>query len=1142
LRSFFVETFGEKPLKNRIFIVALLMLALASIAVAQTSLGTITGIVKDPSGALVANAQVTITQLGTNVSRSTVTNSAGIYRFDAVLLGSYKLKVVAAGFASTEATGIAVNANQTSDYDVNLKLGTTGEEINVEATGGAVALQTEEATRGAAIDPVQLTSLPITGQNSLNLMLIIPGVVKSNQGGSLDSGIGSVNGARARSNNFMIDGVQNNDISVAGPSFTLTNNDAIQEVSIQTANFTAEFGRSGGAIINQVTKSGTNNYHGTGAWVYRTQNFNATSSVDRLSGAKPVFKENIPAFTIGGPVQLPHFYDGHDKTFFFVGGQWDRYSDGGSATLFPIIPTEAGVATLQALAPSCPNVAKYLALLGSARGSTDPLKGFQTIKINLPTTNPAVVASSCAGGARTGQSVDFGNYSRFVPRVFLDNNHIVRVDHTVSDKQNMSFRWLWDSNSDTSGNIGINSAFDIPFKGKTLSGNFNDVYIIKPNLVNEFRFSYTRYNYGWFFTDQSSLGAVTPDIQISGLTSLAVSSTYPQGRIANSFQYQDTLGWTHGKHSIRAGVEFLRQVSKQVAPFNSRGIVIYSTTSSNTNSGGAITGLANFIDDFSGTNVNPVQLTFGSGLYRPNIFTWTLFAQDSYKVTNTLTLNYGLRYENFGQPANQFKYPAYVGLGTTDILSTEKVNPDNNNFGPSVGFAWNPKFDSGLLGLISGNGKAVLRGGYQVSYDTWFNNLLSNMAAGTPNALSNLATPGSSTATTPRGLANTSAILPTLVPSAVTPYTSQTSVFDQNIRNPYLHRISFGIQRELPSGIVADLSFVGGLGRQLFYTNQTNPALPGTNGPATQVTPFGTVPLRLAANRGTVQIRGSGLTSNYSAMQLNVRRRLGGTLLGEMFVSSSWTWSKNMDTLSETFATNSSTQNPSLSPAWGIPLKDVDWGSSDNDRRHNWSTAVNWNVRGPKKGILGQIAGGWQVAPIITLQSGTPFTVVNGVDRDFDGTNIGDRADVGNPYQPMNSFARQVSSTPGPSFVCATGLQNPVTLKCVTRQDVHWVQVTSYSRFSNQQRNSVFTQGLFTVDANILKTFRLTERFKFEYRAEIFNITNAQNYNTPASATNRNLTAVGVDPVKGINNFLNQGLLSVGNGNRSMRMGVKLIF
>jgi hypothetical protein len=1142
LRSFFVETFGEKPLKNRIFIVALLMLALASIAVAQTSLGTITGIVKDPSGALVANAQVTITQLGTNVSRSTVTNSAGIYRFEAVLLGSYKLKVVAAGFASTEATGIAVNANQTSDYDVALKMGSTGTEVNVEAAGAAVALQTEDATRGAAIDPVQLTSLPITGQSSLNLMLIVPGVVKSNQGGSLDSGIGSVNGSRARSNNFMIDGVQNNDISVAGPSFTLTNNDAIQEVSIQTSNFTAEFGRSGGAVINQVTKSGSNSLHGTAAWVYRSERLNASNSGDRLAGTKAIFKENIPAFTVGGPITLPHFYDGRDKTFFFVGAQWDRYSDAGAATPFTV-PTEAGIASLQAMAATCPNVKSYLDQLGGIRGSSGT--GSQQISVELPS---AIASTSCFGGARTGQTVEVGIYNRFLPRIFLDNNHIARIDHIVSQKQNMSFRWLWDSNSDTSGNVGINPSYDIPFLGKTMSGNFNDVYIFKPNLVNEFRFSYTRYNYGWFFTDPTSLGATAPDVQISGLSSLAVSATYPQGRIANSYQYQDTVGLTKGKHSIRAGVELLRQVSKQVAPFNSRGIVQYANSNEFTKkdlngnviaSQAAMTGLANFIDNYGGSNSNPVQLTFGTGLYRPNVFTWTLFAQDTYKVSSSLTLNYGLRYENFGQPANQFKYPAFVGYGTTDITSTEKVNPDNNNLGPSVGFAWSPKFDSGLLGLLSGNGKAVLRGGYQVSYDTWYNNLLSNMAAGSPNALANLATPSTvdPTAGTPRGLGGISGILPTLVASPITPYSAQTSVFDQNIRNPYVHRISFGVQRELPSGIVADLSYVGGLGRQLFYTNTTNPGIPGTSAAKTQSTPFGNQTLRLFPNRGNIQVRSSGLTSSYNAMQLNVRRRLSSTLIGEMMVSSSYTWSKNMDTLSETFASNSSAQNPSLSPAWGIPLKDVDWGSSDNDRRQTWVTAMNWNVRGPKKGILGQIAGGWQVAPIITLQSGTPYTVVNGADRDFDATSIGDRADIGNPYQPINSFGRQVGAA-----TCASKLQNPATGKCVTRLDVHWVQVTSLSRFSNQQRNSNFTQGLFTFDANILKTFKLTERFKFEYRAEIFNLTNNQNFNTPASATNRNVSSAGVSIPKKTNNFLNQGLNSAGNGSRTMRMGLKLMF
>jgi len=349
-------------------------------------------------------------------------------------------------------------------------------------------------------------------------------------------------------------------------------------------------------------------------------------------------------------------------------------------------------------------------------------------------------------------------------------------------------------------------------------------------------------------------------------------------------------------------------------------------------------------------------------------------------------------------------------------------------------------------------------------------------------------------------------------------------MFDKNIRNPYYHRMSLGIQRELPSGIVMDLSYVGTLGRQLFFTNPLNPQLPN----ATQTA----AGARLFPTRGVIQIRDSGLTSNYNAMQLQVRRKLANTPLGGILLSSSYTWSKNLDVLSETFASNSSGQNPSRSPALGTPLADVDYGSSDNDRRHVWSTVVQWNVRGPKNGILGQVLGGWSIAPIISVQSGTPFTILNGFDRDLDGSTLGDRADIGNPNAPLNSFARVVAAG-----TCSTRLQNPKTSACVTRNDVHFVQMqtnTGYSPFSNQQRNGQFTGGLFTLDANILKTFRITERWKFEYRAEMFNVTNQQNFNTPVSSTNRNVTAAGGA------NFLNYGILS--GGSRTMRMGVKVIF
>src|SRR6266851_5586791 len=501
-------------------------------ALAQSSRGAVTGTVQDAAGAVLADADVTLLSPSTGVSSTIKTNKAGIYRFEAVLAGDYVVSAVAPGFSRREATAtVTVGALVGRDFTLTVSsLGTS-----VEVSTSSTELQTEDAVRGSTIPATALAELPILNQNSLNLILTAPGVVRSNQSGSLDSGIGAVNGARARSNNFLIDGLQNNDISVSGPQFSMTNNDAIQEVSFQTSNFTAEYGRAGGAVVNQITKSGTNSIHGTVAWVYRSEVFNASTNTGRINynnaklipGATPdlknKFKENIPAFTIGGPIVIPHLYNGRNKTFFFGAGQWDRYSEN-STTTFSAIPTAAGVATLQALTGACPNVASYLALLGPTRGV--PGVGQALVPISLPA---AVAKTSCSGGARTGQSVEVGQFVRNAPEIILDNNHLIRIDHVASQKQNLMFRWLYDDQSDTGGNIGINSQFDVPFTKRTMGANFNHTYVLRSNLVNEFRFGFVRANIGFFLPSQTSLGATTPDIVITGLSNLALSSTFPQG-------------------------------------------------------------------------------------------------------------------------------------------------------------------------------------------------------------------------------------------------------------------------------------------------------------------------------------------------------------------------------------------------------------------------------------------------------------------------------------------------------------------------------------------------------------------------------------------------------------------------------------
>jgi len=1099
---------------------------------AQSSRGTITGTVQDGSGAVLADADVTLLSPATKVTTTIKTNKAGIFRFDAVLVGDYLVFAVAPGFSRKEEAA-TVDVGAAVGRDFTLQVGSASNTVEVTSDKSS-QLQTEDAVRSSTISAVALAELPIAGQNSLNLIMTVPGVVRSNQSGSLDSGIGAVNGARARSNNFLIDGLQNNDISVTGPQFVITNNDELQEVNFQTSNFTPEYGRAGGAVVSQITKSGTNTIHGTFAEIYRSQVLNASNNLQRINfrnGSTTVLKnkfhENIPAFTAGGPVFIPHLYNGRDKTFFFGAGQFDRFPQNASGTAFNI-PTAAGYTTLQALAGSCPNVATYLALLGSARGSSGA--GSNQVSIAVPT---GLASTSCAGGDRTGQTVEIGQYIRTVPEIINDDNYLARIDHVASQRQNMMFRFLYDNTSDNlGGTLGINPQFDIPFKARTFGINFNHIYAIRNNLVNEFRLGFSRANIGYFLPDAKGPASSTPDITIPATSNLALSATFPQGRISNNYQFQEAMTYGIGRHAIRGGVDILRQLAVQVAPFNGRGQVTYSASANNAFTGGTISGLANFIDDFGGVLAAPVNIVFGSGRYRPNLFTVAGYVQDTYKATPSLALTYGLRYENFGQPANIFKSPAFVGFGSNDINSTARVDQDNNNFGPSLGFSYNPHFsDKGI-----GSGSLVIRGGYQVTYDTFFNNLLSNMAAGSPNALSNTPAPSNSTAITPRGTPKLSAVLPTLVPLPLTPYSPQTSVFNKHIRNPYYHHFSLGVQQQLPGSVVLDVAYVGSLGRQLLYTNPLNPALPDATftGTATQTTAFGNQTLRFFPNRGIIQLRDSGLTSNYHSLQVQIRRRAIRTIAGDVSFASSYTWSKNLDVLTETFGTNSSPQNPSRSVIFGVPLGFLDYGPSDNDRRHVSSTIVQWEIRGPQNRLLNEILGGWSVAPILTVQSGTPYTVINGFDRNLDGSQTFSRPNIGNAKAPVNTRAIAV----GPK-VCGTGLQNPALVTatnsgCVTANDVHFVQVATYQPTSPlmESRNSNYTTRYLNLDSNVLKTFKVTERVGFELRGEFFNITNNQNFDTPSQ--NRNVTTP-----NGVN-FLNTNLLN--GGSRTIRVGGKIKF
>lgn len=1091
----------------------LMLLLLTALSFAQTSRGTLTGTVTDSQGAVITNASVTITQLGTNVTRKTTTNASGIFRFDAVDLGTYDLTAQAAGFSTEKKTGIEIQAARTASIDFSLKVGATQESVTVEATGIEVGLQTSEQVRGETISKMTIENLPKVAGDSLTLVQLAPGVALAsgnsiNQNGNLNF---VVNGQRPRGNNFMIDGVENNDISVTGPAFTITIPDAVNEVNVQTADFSAEFGRSGGAVINQVTNSGTNKFHGSAAYVYTGSAFQTLNQSDVLAHRTrpPRAVENTPDFTFGGPVIIPKLYNGHNKTFFFTAAQWDRLF--GATTLNVRVPDNAGVATLQSLAGSCPNAALYLKALGSLRG--DPTATPSSISLAVPSA-----VGTCNGSTRAGMLLTTGLFGRAAAQSALDNNHLVRVDHTASDKQTLSFRWLYDS-SIVGPSLNNLPGFDRNFTGKTMSGLFTDTYVINPRWTNEFRFNYGRIGFNFPLAPPDSFHATLANYSFSGLTGFGGATNIPQYRYANNWQYQDTMSLVRGRHTFRFGVDFLRQLAKQHPPFNERGSFAYNGNTV----GGTVSAFANFLDDFGGSS-GALNRQFGSSIYYPNLFRQAYFFQDQWKTTSNLTLNLGLRYEYYGSPENTFAVAAFTNYDPVNFAAPHKVDGYKNNWGPSVGFAWNPKGDDWFHRMAGGE-KMVWRGGFQISYDSAFNNLLSNIAGSSPNTLGGNVTSVSS-AGTPRGSANFSTLFAGITATPPTAQSAQSNLFLTPFPNPQTDRWSLGFERELPYAMVMDTAYVGSVSHHLYRSIDMNPINPVTG-------------LRIQPQVGIRTVRAASANSNYESLQFELKRRFRPTPLGSMLLLGSYTWSHSLDDISDVFAFDSTpTSFESVSQVMGASPH-IDYGNSDFDRRHVGVIALVWDLRGPKNGFLGEMFGGWQVSPLAHWQTGFPFTMANGFDRNGDGQSGPDRPDISNPNAPFNTRATTDAG-------CPLGYSNPDVFDgsrankqaCWDPATVHWIQGAANPNARTVGRNTMLAPGLDNLNLAISKRFKITEGTALEYRLEMFNALNTRNFGNFVAA--RTVNSGSFTPAGQPTTFLD--VTQTESLGRSMRMRVKFNF
>ena len=1011
---------------------ALLFPILSPFGLAQSSKGILTGTITDPNGAVVVGATVRITNVATGAVRETESTGEGNYRLDAVDPGTYNVQVTSTGFKTFTLNNVPVSAGLASTSDFKLEVGTQGETVNVTADN-TVILQQQDGTRSSTIGERQIVDLPVSALNPTNLVFTLPGVVNPGQSsGFVQGNEFSINGLRPRANSQLLDGTENNDISIHGQAYIPTLRDGYQEVSVLGGDNSAEYGRGGGAVVNLITKGGTNQFHGSLYDVIFTSALSSLSSgqkSDQLLTSVPVSNENIFGGSFGGRIIK-------DKLFFFGTYQEDRFRGGTTAT--GIIPTAAGFAQLRALFPegTSANLDRFLGLVGNLRGAASPI--------------PVAI-----GGGRP--DIEFGTISVPNSQPFNDHQFLTRFDFTPNASNIFALRYVYDNNIFQNQFPTIFPGFEVDVPGKVHNVYLSWTKVFSPKITNEFRFSYGRFSAFFTNRNQSALD-FGPSIAFGGtqVTGIGLSSVFPQGRILNNFQYQDTISYTVGTHTIRAGVDLTRQLTKELVPFNGRGTLTFT-------SGGGFPSFGNFIDQFSGTQGGFAAIVFGSPVVYPNRFQQSYFVNDSWKVKPNLTVNLGLRYEFYGTQANVLPFPAFGGFDLPFGTRVEQ-KPDKNNFAPRVSFAYSPRFgSSGLFGRIFGEDKTVIRGGYAISYDASFDNILLNTAAAAPNVFG-VNTFGSTAGG--RGFANAGVgSLPTT--GTINPRASITSI-SPDLVNPMTHVWNLGIQRELPGNMILDVAYVGSRGQRLFINEQLNP---GVNG------------ARIFPDIGSVSLRTNGGDSNYHSLQTRLERGFRNGL----FLRATYTYSKTIDnTNSEVFTTSGGSSFGSN------PFdRSVDRSVATFDVPHRGNLSFLYDIPYPKEGnrILRGVLGGYSVSGIYRIQSGaveTPF--VGGFDLNGDLNAANDRPSVGNPNAPRGSVA--FANSLGLFDTGCVGGFCDVNGNPIDPQNARFI-VDPDNRTNLAGRNVLRGPKFNSLDLSLNKAINMPfEGHKLEFRVEFFNIFN----------------------------------------------------
>ena len=1080
---------------SQILLVLFALLMSTSLTVlAQSTSGSISGTVTDQKQGVIPSATVTARNTETNVVRTAQTDDEGRYRFENLPVGPYEVTVEASNFQKYVQTGITLALNQKAVVDVAMTPGSVTATVNV--VENAALLNTSTAEVGTRFDERRLSELPIAAnRNVYNIALSAPGVsqLQSNQSGFANGINYSANGGRLRSNNFQIDGQDNNDFGVAGALVQLNNPDLIKEVRLITNQFTAEFGRNSSSVFNAITKSGTNEFHGSGFWFHNDNALNACNNLDKQNGfcnknatthsktLAPFRIENQFGGTIGGPLHFPRFgeggpsyFSGKDKTFFFFSLQrwWDRRL--GNGVTVQGVPTAEGRAILQQQAGNRPQVQALLQFLPV---STTPLGTTRPFTINGTTFNVPL-------GSLTGSS----------SFIFDDWQTSIRIDHNFSDKHTLNGRYIYQDQNTSGSGQSTPPGYESSNVSRNQGVNLSLTSVLSPRLVNEARLAFVR---GASATVASNLSAeAIPSIQITELgltglnagdtrTAIGLAANLPQTSFRNTYQIQDSISYSTGNHALKFGGDIRRNQLHQLFKPTTRGHLVFNT-------------LNNFVNDIANVQINR-DLPGVARVLHLDWYDFFFFAQDEWKVRPNFTLTYGLRYELPGQPIGdlvKFNEPVLAAAGGDPRY---KVTPipgrDTNNLEPRIGFNWNLRTSNkGILGWLTGGDRTVLRGGYTRTHDYAYTNIALNIWSSFPFVA----------AFNKTNVPNAYATFKTL---PINPLEFTRTQVTPDFHAPQYDSFSLEVQRELSRDLIFRVGYVGSKGTSQFESIDGNPRIPFCTPPAATPSSCNVNP-----TIGTIRLRANSGSSIYHSMQAQLEKRLSrGFSAGAHF-----TWSTYIDTMSEIF----NNSNSEIAVAQDPYNRAAERGRSSYDRPLRLSANAVYELPFFQKqqGFVGHVLGGWQINGFLTFQSGAPFSVLNGSD----------------PTGALGGLASAIGIATRPNIISTLDLSKMSVEELFrlrgtvdSNGNALFRVLQAGQRVGNAGRNILRADGINNLDLGILKNTRIGENQRLQIRADFYNSTNTRDFGTPNSTAN--------SP-----GFLNQW--GTNGGNRRVVVGIRYVF